>query len=67
MTRREVHDIMFRARTLEQIAVAWQARSQYLRDNPDDMAILEEGESLWMREQALKYPDALVPQAERAA
>ena len=57
MTHEEVSEIMSRARTLEQIAVAWQARSAYLQAHPDDMAILEEGESLWMLEQALKDPD----------
>ena len=47
---------MSRAHTLEQIAAAWKVRSEYLRANPDDEAIIEEGESLWMLEQALKYP-----------
>ena len=50
LTQDEVSEIMFRARTLEQIAAAWEARSAYLRAHPDDEAILEEGESLWMRE-----------------
>ncbi len=48
---------MSRARTQEQITAAWEARSLYLQANPDDEAILEEGESLWMLEQALKYAD----------
>ena len=56
MTYEEVSEIMFRARTLEQIAAAWQVRSAYLQAHPDDEAILEEGESLWICEQALLHP-----------
>ena len=55
LTRKEVSDLMFRADTLEQCAEAWKARSEYLRAHPDDTGILEEGESLWMTEQALKH------------
>ena len=66
MTREEVRELMFRADTLEQCAEAWKARSVYLREHPDDTAIIEEGESLWMTEQAIKNMEAH-NQAERAA
>ena len=66
MTRKEVHDIMFRARTLEQCAAAWKAQAEYLREQPDDESVVEEGEALWMHEQALKNSEAQ-KQAERAA
>lgn len=71
MTREEVRELMFRADTLEQCADAWKARSAYLREHPDDEAIIDEGEALWMTEQALKNMAAqkqeVQPQAERAA
>ena len=67
MTQDQVSEIMYHAQTLEQTANAWQVRSAYLLAHPDDEAIVEEGESLWMREQALKHPNPVIPQADRAA
>ena len=42
------------ARTPERIAAAWNARDAWLRDHPDDAGIYDEGEALFMREEALK-------------
>lgn len=42
------------ARTKEQIAAAWEARADWLRIHPDDQGIEEEGEALFMREEALE-------------
>lgn len=71
MTREAVHDIMMRARTLEQCAEAWKAQAEYLREHPEDESVIDEGETLWMMEQALKNMAAqkqtAPPQAERAA
>jgi hypothetical protein len=67
MTREEVSELMFRADTLEQCAEAWKAQAEYLREHPEDESIIDEGEALWMTEQALKHPDAPAPQAEHAA
>lgn len=53
LTQEEMSEIMFRARTLELIAVSWSVRSAYLLAHPDDEAIMEEGEALRMREPAL--------------
>ena len=54
MTREEVSVLIFRARTLEQCAEAWKAQAEYLREHPEDESVIEEGEALWMHEQALK-------------
>lgn len=54
MTRDEVLDLMFHAQTLEECRRAWEARTDWLNDHPDDEAIIDESESLYMREQALK-------------
>ncbi len=81
MTRKKVHDIMLGARTLEQCAQAWLAQAEYLREHPDDDSVIDEGEALWMTEQALlnmtarkhdadmpETPPASAPrQAERVA
>jgi hypothetical protein len=58
MTRKEVHDIMFRTNTLEQCAEAWKAQAEYLREHPEDESIIDEGEALWMTEQAIKNMEA---------
>ena len=71
MTREEVHNIMMRARTLEQRAEAWKAQAEYLREHPEDDSVIDEGETLWMTEQAIKNMAAqkqeIQSQAERAA
>ena len=66
MTREELHKLMLHARTLEQCAAAWQAQEEYLCVHPDDESVIEEGEALWMREQALKSM-AGRPQQEQIA
>ena len=66
LTQDEVSEVMFRARTLEQCAEAWKAQAEYLREHPEDESVIEEGEALWMHEQALKNTEAQ-KQAERAA
>jgi hypothetical protein len=60
MTREEVRQLMSSAKTLSQCSEAWEARAAYLREHPDDEAIIEEGEALYMTEQALKQIAALV-------
>lgn len=47
------------------IASAWAIRSEWLRDHPDAEVVIDEGEALWMREQALLRMEAH-KQAERA-
>lgn len=42
------------ARTPEQIAAAWEVRADWLCLHPDDEGIQDEGEALFMREEALK-------------
>ena len=62
---------MMRARTLEQRAEARKAQAEYPREHPEDDSVIDEGETAWMMEQALKNIAAqkqeLQPQAERVA
>ena len=54
LARTQVQALMRSARRSEQIAAAWDARADWLNDHPDDAGIEDEGEALFMREEALK-------------
>ncbi len=66
MTLDEVLRIMSGVRTLEDCKRAWAVRSEWLREHPEDEVVIDEGEALWMHEQALLRMEAH-NQAERAA
>ena len=71
MTLDEVLRIMSGVRTLEDCKRAWAVCSEWMREHPDDEVVIDEGEALFMHEEALKNIAAqkqeLQPQAERAA
>ena len=55
MTRDDVLDLMYYAKTLADCKRAWEARDAWLNEHPDDEDMIEESESLYMREQAIPY------------
>jgi hypothetical protein len=67
MTREEVLNLMYHASTLEECKRAWEARAVWLNGHPDDEAIIEESEGLYMREQALTRIALPQAQTERVA
>ena len=67
MTRDNLLDLMFYAKTLEECKQAWEARALWLNEHPDDETIIDESESLYMREQALRRAAEPKLQSERVA
>ena len=53
MNRENALDIIYSCKTLAECQRAWEARSAYLREYPDDEEIFEAGESISMTEEAL--------------
>ena len=53
MDRTEIIESICFAKTLAECQRAWEARSAYLREYPDDEEIFEAGESISMTEEAL--------------
>ena len=66
MTLKEVLLIMSAVKTLGDCKRAWEVQAAWLRDHPDDEVVIDEGEALWMNEQALKNREA-AKQTERVA
>jgi hypothetical protein len=54
MTRDEVLNLMSHAGTLEECQRAWEVRAVWLNEHPDDETVIDEGEGLYMREQAIE-------------
>ena len=71
MTLDDVLRFMGGVRTLEDCKRAWELQAEWLREHPEDEVVIDEGEALFMHEEALKNMAAqkqeVPPQAERAA
>ena len=59
MTREQVLDLCYSARTLEEIEAAKRARGEWLTAHPDDAAVLDVGEMLCMLEDAIRVIKAV--------
>jgi hypothetical protein len=57
MTREQVLDLCYQARTLEEIEIAKRARGEWLTAHPDDATVLDVGEMLCMLEDAIRDTD----------
>jgi hypothetical protein len=58
MTLDDVLRIMSGVRTLEDCKRAWEVQAEWLREHPEDEVVIDEGEALYMHEEALKHIEA---------
>ena len=55
MTLDDVLRTMSGVRTLEDCRRAWEVQAEWLREHPEDDVVIDEGEALYMHEEARKH------------